>query len=94
MISLGRAVKTSRPSTPSLIGMEGCKPITARGFHTFHNFHTIPHTYMHRRTHTRAHACVYIFNFGMEGLEGMEQQVNTRLSGFHTLLIRSGRCGI
>jgi hypothetical protein len=93
MISLGYNAKSSTPSTPWLIGMEGYKPATARGFHTFHTFHTIPHTYMHRRTHTRAHACVHISNFGMEGLEGMEQQGNTRLSGFHTSIIRFGRCG-
>lgn len=93
MISLGNALKTSTPSTLDTLGMEGAEPVTARGFHTFHTFQTFPPTYMHRRTHTRAHTCVHTYIFGMEGMEGMEQQVNTRLSSFHTSQPRSGRCG-
>lgn len=93
MISLFEAVKSSILSTPAILGMEGWKQATARGFHTFHTFHTFCLTYMHRRTHTRARTCVHRYFFGMEGMEGMEQQVNKRLSGFHTLWLRSGRYG-
>lgn len=93
MISHGNAVKTSIPSTPAMLGMEGCKQARARGFHTFHTFHTFALTYMHRRTHTCAHACTHLYFLGMEGMEGMEEQANKRLSSFHTLPIRFGRCG-
>lgn len=88
-----RVMESSIPSIPATKGMEGCKPITARGFHTFHTFHTFLLTYTRRRTHTRARTCAHLYLFGMEGMEGMEQQVNTRLSGFHTLPLRSGRYG-
>jgi hypothetical protein len=40
----------------------------------------LPLTYIHRRTHTRTRARTYIHNnFGMEGVEGMERPVNTRV---------------
>lgn len=93
MISHGDAVKTSTPSIPDILGMESWKQARARGFHTFHTFHTFALTYMHMRTHTRTRTCVHRYFFGMEGMEGMEQQANKRLSGFHTLWIRFGRCG-
>lgn len=93
MKSPSKWVESSTPSIPAMQGMEGWKPITVLGFHTFHTFHTFLLTYTRRRTHTRAHACTHLYLFGMEGMEGMEQQVNTRLSGFHTLPLRSGRYG-
>lgn len=86
-------LKCSTRSIPHLQGMERWKPATVRVFHTFHTFHTFLYTYTHRRTHTRAHTCVCMSIFGMEGMEGMEQQVKTWGLGFHTLTIRYGRYG-
>lgn len=73
--------------------MEVAEPLFMRFFHTFHTFHTTI-TYIH--THTRAHAraCIYVYErLGMEGMEGMEELLSMRLSGFHTCSIPRVRYG-
>ena len=43
------------------------------------------HAHTHERAHARAraHACTHI-NFGLEGMEGMEEQAAIRVCRFHT----------
>lgn len=73
--------------------MEVAEPLFMRVFHTFHTFHTTI-TYIHTHTHTRTRARIYVYEeLGMEGMEGMEELLSMRLSGFHTCSIPSVRYG-
>lgn len=69
-------------------GMEAGNGCGTRLFHTFHTFHTcFSHVHVRRmqaRAHTGARTHAHLSLFGMEGMEGMEEDHSTRVFSFHT----------